>query len=236
MLLSTDRGKSDDGGALAGTKPARGAGDSRVRVGRTDDNRTPFSGAQVLVDCRRENCGDWGYAEIDELLRMVDRIGTQVDREAVFVRVPDSLAVREIGERVVVREREAAPTFIRIDQGAQCSAVDRAFIVADEVAGGVVSPERTGWEPAHDIEKLVEAVDAHAVHDVIAGASAIEKRPEKAADRTVLGVAEAVGCSAGAFAEWACRWARYARARRHHDGAGVGILGFASDEEFVHMR
>lgn len=63
-------------------------------------------------------------------------------------------------------ESEAAPAFVRGSDRAKRGAIDGRLIVAGQVAGDVVPPKRTRLQRTDHVEKFVEPVDAHAVHDV----------------------------------------------------------------------
>gem|GEM_PF-4679086 len=103
-----------------------------------------------------------------------------------------------------------------------------------KITGDVVTPKRTGRERADEIQELVETVDPSAIHDRTADRTAIEKRPDIAAKRAVLGVAEARSRRVSTFTERAGERAGETRARRHHDRTGDRVRSLSSDEKFIH--
>jgi hypothetical protein len=93
VLLSAGRRETDDRRAHPRTKSAGGAGNSLGGVGRADHDSPPLRRLCVLRRTSGENCSDRRDAEIRELVRVVERVPTEVDAEAVAIGFCDSLAV-----------------------------------------------------------------------------------------------------------------------------------------------
>src|SRR6266571_2402795 len=149
VLLSTRSGEADDGGALAGTETAFGAGDS-TRIRRADHNGTTFWRLRVLLRFRGENYGNGSNAEISKLIGMSKRVATEVYGEAVCVSFFDAITIYRIRKHIVVRECKATPVLVCIHDGAERRDIDRDPVVTWQVASDVVAPERARLKRTHN--------------------------------------------------------------------------------------
>ena len=116
-----------------------------MRVGWADDNGATFRRRRVLLGSGRENDGDRRDAQIGEQISMLKRVAAQIDGEAGVVGIFHRLSIGKIGEHVVVRKSKTAPAGVGIDDGAQSRAINRCPVGARQIAGNVVTPQRTRY-------------------------------------------------------------------------------------------
>jgi hypothetical protein len=120
---------------------------------------------------------------------MFQRIATEVDREATFVRFSDSLAIIGIRQDIEVSEGKTSAPFVGRDKRIKSNAVYNFAVVTGQVTSNVVTPKCADGLRANRVQRLLECMHSRAIHNLIAGSRSIEERPNKTSECPVLGIA-----------------------------------------------